>query len=655
MCYSVAVFTGLFSVFQVVSLAGSVAPVPHNEPPELFVERRWTVKSDTKVGDLVHRLVAKDRDGDRLTFSLRPTPHMDGSHIFYVDNTTGSVFMAGRFTNEKNEQYILRVAVSDGTHLTSKEVWIAVIPAAGGGNSSSGSGGSVGHPARPKLPSSVPINNWHSPSVIIANTPTHPSIQGSSSADRSNISESNSTLSVSPVHPPTTTVYSITTEDELATTTTTATSAAVIPSGGETALSKRWSSVATLAPLVATLILIPVLVYAGWRARRVCVQRQLCNKSHSSTMEFEKQFSLGSMSVDKLAGDPSRTWKFDSRGFKPNKLETRRTVSTFSASSCSSNNTAAADSWEFPRHQLRVLSQLGEGCFGQVWKCEALNLAGVSGVSTVAVKTLKESAVDREKSDLLQELSVMKQLGSHPHVVTLLGCCTEKDPLFLIMEYLKGGKLQAYLRESRTSIEYNNLHANSAALSARDLTTFSHQVARGMLFLSENGVIHRDLAARNVLVSEDRVCKVADFGFARNLTGGDVYERKSEGRLPIRWMAPESLYDNIFTVKSDVWSFGVLLWEIVTLGSTPYPGMSAHEVMKRVRDGYRLEKPDHCRRELYNLMYYCWSGSAANRPSFSDIVESLERLLLSETDYIELDRFPEHAYYNLTALSGEKV
>ncbi|XP_031334762.1 tyrosine kinase receptor Cad96Ca-like [Photinus pyralis] len=174
-------------------------------------------------------------------------------------------------------------------------------------------------------------------------------------------------------------------------------------------------------------------------------------------------------------------------------------------------------------------------------------------------------------------------------------------------------------------------------------------------FCYRTKIIHRDLAARNILITEDHVCKVADFGFARDVIDSHVYERKSEGRLPIRWMAPESLYDNIFTVKSDVWSFGVLIWEVVTLGSTPYTGLSAAEVMKRVRDGYRLEKPEHCRRELYNIMYYCWDKDPKQRPSFEECVELLEKLIISETDYIELERFPDHSYYNMTSLSGEKL
>ncbi|XP_048478841.1 tyrosine kinase receptor Cad96Ca isoform X3 [Plutella xylostella] len=314
-----------------------------------------------------------------------------------------------------------------------------------------------------------------------------------------------------------------------------------------------------------------------------------------------------------------------------------------------------ADEWEFPRHRLRIFNIVGEGAFGQVWRANAIDIDGKKGESTVAVKTLKENASEKEKSDLLQELAVMKGLGAHPHVVRLLACCTEKEPTLVIMEFVSLGKLQQFLRDSRAERHYGNTHGGSKFLTSRDLTHFAFQVARGMEFLSSNGIIHRDLAARNILITEERTCKVADFGFARDVGGTHVYERKSDGRLPIRWMAPESLYDDIFSVKSDVWSFGVLLWEVVTLGSTPYPGLSAGDVMRKVRGGHRLEKPEHCRRELYNIMYYCWEAEPSARPDFEEVVALLERLLCTETDYIELERFPDHSYYNVQHLDGEKL
>ncbi|XP_039749633.1 tyrosine kinase receptor Cad96Ca isoform X2 [Pararge aegeria] len=313
------------------------------------------------------------------------------------------------------------------------------------------------------------------------------------------------------------------------------------------------------------------------------------------------------------------------------------------------------DEWEFPRHRLRIFNIVGEGAFGQVWRAQAIDIDGKKGEQTVAVKTLKENASEKEKIDLIQELTVMKNLGTHPNVVRLIGCCSEKEPTLVIMEFVSLGKLQQFLRDSRAERHYGNTHGGSQFLTSRDLTHFAFQIARGMDFLSSKGIIHRDLAARNVLITEERTCKVADFGFARDVAGTHVYERKSDGRLPIRWMAPESLYDDIFSVKSDIWSFGVLLWEIVTLGSTPYPGLSAGDVMRKVREGHRLEKPEHCRRELYNIMYYCWEAEQSARPDFKEVVGMLERLLCTEMDYIELERFPDHSYYNVQHLDGEKL
>jgi hypothetical protein len=147
--------------------------------------------------------------------------------------------------------------------------------------------------------------------------------------------------------------------------------------------------------------------------------------------------------------------------------------------------------WEFPRHHLHFMGILGEGCFGQVWKCEAFNIFNNDAKDIVAVKTLKENASEKEKKDLLTELEIMKMLDPHPNVVTLLGSCTDRDPVFLIMEFVPYGKLQSYLRDSRernSDRYYGNLHASSNRLSARDLTSFAYQVAKAMEYLSSKGV-----------------------------------------------------------------------------------------------------------------------------------------------------------------------
>ncbi|KAK9298699.1 hypothetical protein QLX08_008065 [Tetragonisca angustula] len=279
-----------------------------------------------------------------------------------------------------------------------------------------------------------------------------------------------------------------------------------------------------------------------------------------------------------------------------------------------------------------------------VWKAEADDLTGHQGTTRlVAVKTVKEGASEREKEDLVRELKIMQQLGSHPNVVTLLGCCTEQEPHYLILEYVMYGKLLAYLRDHRTRQDFYNFSEDSAALTSRDLTVFGYCVARGMEYLASKKIIHRDLAARNVLVDHNKLCKIADFGMSRfaNEDGEVIETRHGRNALPIRWMAPESLIYSLFTTKTDVWSFGILMWEIVTLGSTPYPDMTAREVMRNVQNGYRLERPSHCRSELFRVISRCWHADPDRRPEFQTLRRDLAQLLEDNMNghYVDLESF----------------
>ncbi|XP_078575761.1 tyrosine kinase receptor Cad96Ca-like [Branchiostoma floridae x Branchiostoma japonicum] len=250
-----------------------------------------------------------------------------------------------------------------------------------------------------------------------------------------------------------------------------------------------------------------------------------------------------------------------------------------------------------------------------------------------------------------KELSILKLLGTHPNVVSFLGRCTETEPFYLLLEFVSGGSLLSNLRTSRTHQPYGNLHGGSKSLYSRDLTKFAWDVAKGMSFLAAKKIIHRDLATRNVLVTADRTCKVSDFGFSRE---GDEYESTTKTRLPIRWMAPESLFHRKYTTKTDVWAFGVLLWEIVTLGATPYPGMSKREVMDGVQQGYRMVKPRHCDDELYTLMLNCWNADPAQRPEFRKIQQTMDTQMEAEHDYIDLASLDDNTYTSLETASDEK-
>ncbi|XP_078584636.1 fibroblast growth factor receptor-like [Branchiostoma floridae x Branchiostoma japonicum] len=307
--------------------------------------------------------------------------------------------------------------------------------------------------------------------------------------------------------------------------------------------------------------------------------------------------------------------------------------------------------FEFPRDRLEIKERLGEGEFGEVYKAEAWRIASKPGTTTVAVKTVKMNYGPASLTVFNKELAILKVLGTHRNVLSFLGCCTDTEPFYLLLEYVSGGSLQSNLRTSRTQQTYGNLHGCSKSLSSRDLTKFAWDVAKGMTFLASKKIIHRDLATRNVLVAADKTCKVSDFGFSRE---GDAYESTTETRLPIRWMAPESLFHRKYTTKTDVWAFGVLLWEIVTLGATPYPGMSKREVMDGVQQGYRMDKPPHCDKKLYTLMLNCWKADPAQRPEFYKIQRTLNSLMEIEHDYISLASLDENAYTPLQTATDEK-
>nr|XP_021537255.1 fibroblast growth factor receptor 1 isoform X4 [Neomonachus schauinslandi] len=299
--------------------------------------------------------------------------------------------------------------------------------------------------------------------------------------------------------------------------------------------------------------------------------------------------------------------------------------------------------WELPRDRLVLGKPLGEGCFGQVVLAEAIGLDKdkPNRVTKVAVKMLKADATEKDLSDLISEMEMMKMIGKHKNIINLLGACTQDGPLYVIVEYASKGNLREYLQARRPpGLEYcyNPSHSPEEQLSSKDLVSCAYQVARGMEYLASKKCIHRDLAARNVLVTEDNVMKIADFGLARDIHHIDYYKKTTNGRLPVKWMAPEALFDRIYTHQSDVWSFGVLLWEIFTLGGSPYPGVPVEELFKLLKEGHRMDKPSNCTNELYMMMRDCWHAVPSQRPTFKQLVEDLDRIvaLTSNQEYLDL-------------------
>nr|XP_034172667.1 proto-oncogene tyrosine-protein kinase ROS isoform X5 [Osmia lignaria] len=274
------------------------------------------------------------------------------------------------------------------------------------------------------------------------------------------------------------------------------------------------------------------------------------------------------------------------------------------------------------REQITLAKFLGSGAFGEVFQGNAKDLER-PGITPVAIKTLRKGASAQEKTEFLQEARLMSHFR-HKHVLRLLGVCLDTDPPLLVLELMEAGDLLSYLRASR-SLQPSDPHA----LRLQDLLAMCEDVARGCRYLEDLHFVHRDLACRNCLVSardrENRVVKIGDFGLARDIYKNDYYRKEGEGLLPVRWMAPESLVDGVFTSQSDVWAFGVLMWEITSLGQQPYPARTNLEVLHHVRAGGRLPKPLNCPPVLHQLMLRCWSAADA-RPSFKVCLENIVSL-----------------------------
>lgn len=277
---------------------------------------------------------------------------------------------------------------------------------------------------------------------------------------------------------------------------------------------------------------------------------------------------------------------------------------------------------EIQRSELRFGRKIGTGCFGEVYQ------GTYRKSKEVAIKTLKQGTMSAQA--FLEEAVIMRKCR-HPNLVPLYGVCSQEEPLLIVTEYMCNGSLLDYLRNNPTG----------RCLKLNELMDMASQIACGMAFLEQVKLIHRDLAARNILVGESRIVKVADFGLARVIEDSE-YTARQGAKFPIKWTAPEAAMYGKFSIKSDVWSYGILLYELVTHGSIPYAGMHNKEVIEQVQKGYRIPRPTNCDcpEEVYRIMLDCWHSDPDKRPTFEFLTTFFDNYAVStEQSYRDASDF----------------
>lgn len=277
---------------------------------------------------------------------------------------------------------------------------------------------------------------------------------------------------------------------------------------------------------------------------------------------------------------------------------------------------------EYLSTHVKFLQELGEGAFGKVYKGEVNTGNPNEPPFLVAIKTLKENATPKTQGDFRREVELMTDLR-HCNIVCLLGVILKGEPLCMLFEYMTQGDLHEFLISHSPRADVAGSDEGSRVLGQAEFLHIAIQIATGMEYLSSHHYVHRDLAARNCLVGDNLTVKISDFGLSRDIYSSDYYRVQSKSLLPVRWMPPESILYGKFTTESDVWSFGVVLWEIYSYGLQPYYGYSNQEVIDMIRSRQLLPCPEDCPSGLYSLMTECWHEVPNRRPHFPDINSSL--------------------------------
>ncbi|XP_073465869.1 LOW QUALITY PROTEIN: high affinity nerve growth factor receptor [Aquarana catesbeiana] len=280
--------------------------------------------------------------------------------------------------------------------------------------------------------------------------------------------------------------------------------------------------------------------------------------------------------------------------------------------------------------------ELGEGAFGKVYLAECYSLSSEQEKTLVAVKALKE-ATESAKQDFQREAELLTVL-QHEHIVKFYGVCTDGEPLLMVFEYMKHGDLNRFLRSHGPDAKIldNGNGQTFGQLNLTQMLQIATQIASGMVYLASLHFVHRDLATRNCLVGNNLIVKIGDFGMSRDIYSTDYYRVGGRTMLPIRWMPPESILYRKFTTESDIWSFGVVLWEIFTCGKQPWYQLSNTEAIECITQGRELERPRTCPTELYNIMQGCWQREPQQRLNIKEIHSKLQALVKAPPVYLDI-------------------
>ncbi|XP_038142182.1 leukocyte tyrosine kinase receptor [Cyprinodon tularosa] len=312
--------------------------------------------------------------------------------------------------------------------------------------------------------------------------------------------------------------------------------------------------------------------------------------------------------------------RLQSPEYKLSKIRSSTIMTDYNPNYCFAGKAASiSDLKEVPRKNITLLRALGHGAFGEVYEGQILGMSADGSPMQVAIKTLPEICSEQDEMDFLMEALIMSKFN-HLNIVRCVGVSLNILPRFILLELMTGGDMKSFLRQNRPRA------GQTSSLTMRDLLQMARDIACGCRYLEENQFIHRDIAARNCLLTcpgPDRVAKIGDFGMARDIYRASYYRKGGRAMLPVKWMPPEAFMEGIFTCKTDTWSFGVLLWEILSLGYMPYPCKTNQEVLEFVTSGGRMDPPKGCPGPAYRLMTQCWQHCPDHRPNFATILERI--------------------------------